>query len=161
MSTKEKMGQELEVRKTIVIDASPQDVFKALTDPSELTNWFPDNAMFDSRIGGKVKFYFPKSNKERSKELDRDYNPEGIVTEFFPNKKVSYTWQLKDIPDFPETTVSWELEEIDTNKTRVVLTHSGFTGKEEGKLSLKEHDQGWSYFLGRLEKYCKGKREAR
>jgi len=29
----------------------------------------------------------------------------------------------------------------------------GFTGKEGGKLSSKEHDQGWSYFLGRLKDY--------
>jgi hypothetical protein len=36
----------------------------------------------------------------------------------------------------------------------VKLVHSGFSGKEEGKLSFKEHDQGWSYFLDRLEKYC-------
>ena len=56
--------------------------------------------------------------------------------------------------EFPETVVTWELEEIDVNKTKVVLVHSGFTGKEEGKLSLTEHDKGWSYFLGRLEKYC-------
>jgi uncharacterized protein YndB with AHSA1/START domain len=152
MSAKEQTRQELEIKKTIVIDASPEVVFKAITDPNELTNWFPDNAIFDGRIGGKVRFTF---NKERSKELDRDYSPEGTVNEFIPNKKVSYTWQLKDTPEFPETTVTWELEEIDTNKTRVNLVHSGFTGKEEGKLSFKEHDQGWSYFLGKLEKYCK------
>jgi uncharacterized protein YndB with AHSA1/START domain len=160
MSTKEKMGQELEVRKTIVIDASLEIVFKAITDPQELTNWFPDQAIFEPKVGGKMKFSFykEKSTDEHAREID--YNPGGTVIEFIPNKKVSYTWQLKDIPDFPETTVSWELEEIDANKTRVVLTHSGFTGREEGKLSLKEHDQGWSYFLGRLEEYCKGKREA-
>jgi uncharacterized protein YndB with AHSA1/START domain len=151
MSTKEKMGQELEIRKTIVIEASPEVVFKAITDPNELINWFPDNAMFDGKIGGKVKFYW---YKERSKELDRDYHPEGTVKEFIPKKKVSYTWTLKDIPNFPETTVTWELEKIDTNKTRVVLIHSGFTGKDEGKLSVRERDKGWSYFLGRLKEYC-------
>lgn len=124
---------------------------KAITDPNELTNWFPDNAIFDGRIGGKVRFTF---NKERSKDLDRDYSPEGTVKEFIPNKKASYTWQLKDTPGLLETTVTWELEEIDANKTRVELVHSGFTGKEKGKLSSTEHDQGWSYFLGRLEKYC-------
>jgi uncharacterized protein YndB with AHSA1/START domain len=154
MST-EGNGQEeeeiIEIRKSIVIEASPDVVFKAITDPNELTNWFPDNAIFDGRIGGKVRFTF---NKERSKELDRDYSPEGTIKEFILNKKVSYTWQLKDTPEFPETTVTWELEEIDANKTRVELVHSGFTGKEEGKLSFKEHDQGWSYFLDRLEKYC-------
>lgn len=155
MSTSKGKGQQeeqtIEIRKSIVIDASPEVVFKAITDPNELTNWFPDNAIFDGRIGGKVRFTF---NKERSKDLDRDYSPEGTVKEFVPNKKVSYTWQLKDTPGFPETTVTWELKEVDASKTRVELIHSGFTGKEEGKLSSKEHDQGWSYFLGRLKEYC-------
>ena len=154
MSTTEGKGQQEEttdIRKIIVIDASQEAVFKAITDPTELTNWFPDNAIFDGRIGGKVRFTF---NKERSKELDRDYSPEGTVKEFIPNKKVSYTWQHKDTPEFPETTVTWELQEIDANKTRVELAHSGFTGKEERKLSSTEHDKGWSYFLDQLAKHC-------
>ena len=77
--------------------------------------------------------------------------------EFIPNKKASYTWQLKDTPEFPDSTVTWELEEIDAIKTRVKLVHSGFTGKEEVKVSFTEHDKGWSYYVGRLEKYCKKK----
>ncbi len=125
---------------------------KAITDPNELTNWFPDNAIFDGRIGGKVRFTF---NKERSKEQDEcSGQNEGTVKEFIPNKRVSYTWQFKDAPEFPETTATWELEETDTNKTRVELVNSGFTGKEEGKLSSGSHDQGWTYFLGRLKRYC-------
>jgi len=75
-----------ERKKSIVINASPEVVFKAITDPRELTNWYPD-------IGGQVRFSFYKN---RSKDLDRDYSPEGIVKEFIPNKKVSYTWQLKE-----------------------------------------------------------------
>ena len=143
------------IRKSIVIHASPEVVFNAITDPNELTNWFPDNAIFDGRIGGKVRFTF---KKERSKDLDRDYCPEGSVKEFVPNKKVSYSWRLVDIPEFPETIVTWELEEIDPNKTKLEVIHSGFSGKEQGKLSFKEHDQGWSYFLSRLEEYLrKGK----
>jgi uncharacterized protein YndB with AHSA1/START domain len=154
MSTAEGKGQQeetIEIKKSIVIDTSPEVVFKAITDPNELTNWFPDNAIFDGRVGGKVRFTF---NKEKSKELDRDYSPEGTVKEFIPNKKVSYTWQLKGTPEFHETSVTWELEEIEANKTRVELVHSGFTGKEEGKLSFTEHDKGWSYFLDRLAKHC-------
>src|SRR5712692_4274724 len=100
MSTTEWKGQQeetIEIRKSIVIDAPREVVFKAITDPNELTNWFPDNAVFDGRIGGKVRFTF---NKERSKELDRDYSPEGTVKEFTPNKKVSYTWHLRTHQDF-------------------------------------------------------------
>ncbi|HYT44537.1 MAG TPA: SRPBCC domain-containing protein, partial [Methylomirabilota bacterium] len=92
---------------------------------------------------------------ERSKEQDEcSGQNEGTVKEFIPNKRVSYTWQFKDAPEFPETTATWELEETDTNKTRVELVNSGFTGKEEGKLSSGSHDQGWTYFLGRLKRYC-------
>ena len=43
--------QKMEIRKTIVIDASPEVVFKAITEPEELTQWFPDQAILESRVG--------------------------------------------------------------------------------------------------------------
>ena len=36
--------QKMEIRKTIVIDASPEVVFNAITEPEQLTQWFPDQA---------------------------------------------------------------------------------------------------------------------
>jgi hypothetical protein len=50
--------------------------------------------------------------------------------------------------------VSWELEEIEQNKTRVELVHSGFTGKEPENLSSKGHDEGWTHVMNELSKYC-------
>jgi uncharacterized protein YndB with AHSA1/START domain len=35
-------NEKLEVEKTIIINASPEVVFKAISMPEELTNWFPD-----------------------------------------------------------------------------------------------------------------------
>jgi uncharacterized protein YndB with AHSA1/START domain len=32
-------------KKTIIIDAPADIVFKAITDPAESTNWFPDHAI--------------------------------------------------------------------------------------------------------------------
>ena len=52
--------QKMEIRKTIVIDASPEVVFKAITEPEELTQWFPDQAILESRVGGRMKFSFYK-----------------------------------------------------------------------------------------------------
>jgi hypothetical protein len=52
--------------------------------------------------------------------------------------------------------VTWELDPIGKNKTKVTLTHSGFTGKE-GDKGIEEHTQGWSYFLNELVAYCKEK----
>jgi uncharacterized protein YndB with AHSA1/START domain len=56
MSTKETEGQQqetIEIKKSIVIDATPEVVFKAITDPNELTHWFPDQAILEPKVGGK------------------------------------------------------------------------------------------------------------
>jgi uncharacterized protein YndB with AHSA1/START domain len=49
MSTAKKRSQEeqnlIGIKKTIVIDAPADIVFKAITDPAESTNWFPDHAI--------------------------------------------------------------------------------------------------------------------
>jgi uncharacterized protein YndB with AHSA1/START domain len=81
---------------------------------------------------------------------------DGTIIVLIPNKKLSYTWTFHDVPGFPETTVSWELDEVGPNKTRVKLTHSDFTGKEKGLTSFESHDKGWNVELSKLAKYCKG-----
>ena len=53
--------------------------------------------------------------------------------------------------------MTWELEQLGRNKTRVTLIHSGFTGKEEEYKGIKEHDEGWDYFTARLIEYCNEK----
>jgi uncharacterized protein YndB with AHSA1/START domain len=143
---------ELEIRKTIEIDASPEIVFEALTNPEFLIQWFPDQAILEPKVGGKMKFTFFSRG---TKPLDRDFFPEGEIVEFVPNKKLSYTWIPSDIADFPRTIVAWSLEKIGQNKTRVTMTHSGFTGKPHEL--YQEHGYGWDYFANRLLEYCKKK----
>src|SRR6476469_1238181 len=79
--------QKIEIKKTIVIDASPEVVFKAVTDPEELTNWFPDQAILEPRTGGKMKFSFYKKNSEKR---DMDYFPEGTSGIFSKQKNLIY-----------------------------------------------------------------------
>ncbi len=152
MSTTERKEQQqdkekIEIKKSIVIDASPEVVFKAITDPNELTNWFPDQAILEPKVGGKIKLSFYKEEDHEHRKYD--FFPEGSITEFIPNKKISYTWHEPNTEDFPRTLVTWELEEIEDNKTRVKLLHTGF---EAGKLF--RHDEGWSHFLNQLRNYC-------
>jgi uncharacterized protein YndB with AHSA1/START domain len=128
--------RQLEIRKTIIIEASSDTVFKAITEQEELTQWFPDQAILEPRVLGKVRFTTLKELHPEWK-LDRDYIMEVTIKEFIPNKKLSYIWKYRDTPDFPETTVVWELVEIAPDKTRVDLTHSGFTGEEKGLTSLE------------------------
>jgi uncharacterized protein YndB with AHSA1/START domain len=64
MPTTEKKEQQqeekVEIKKSVVIDASPEVVFKAITDPDELTNWFPDQAILEPKVGGKSNSVFTK-----------------------------------------------------------------------------------------------------
>ena len=83
-----------------------------------------------------------------------DYFPEGTITEFIPNKKITYTWQEPNIADFPRTVVTWELEKIEKNKTRLYLWHTGFRADE----MAKKYDEGWSHFLSELAEYCKNRK---
>jgi uncharacterized protein YndB with AHSA1/START domain len=145
----------MEISKTIVINASLEVVFKAISRPEELIQWFPDKATLESKVGGKVIF---TTLKERHPEysLERNYVMEGTVLDFVPNKKLSYTWTFNDVPAFPKTAVTWELESVepDSNKTRVRLTHVGFTGEEKGNTSFESHNEGWTQVLSKLAKYC-------
>ena len=54
----------------MIINASPEIVFKAVTDPDELTNWFPDQAILEPRVGGKMKFSFFKDPNNAHKNMD-------------------------------------------------------------------------------------------
>lgn len=146
---------ENEVKKTIEIDASPEVVFKALTNIEDLTQWFPDKGIFEPRVGGKMRFTFYASPR-----MDKDHLLEGKIVEFVQNKKLSYTFiadktYLPDGKPVPDTLVTWNLEEIGKNKTRVTLVHSGFT-KDMANM-FKEVTAGWGHFVPRLVQYCKAK----
>ena len=75
----------------------------------------------------------------------------GKIVKIIPNKELSYSWKHKDNPDFPDTIVSWKLEKLDENKTRVILRHNGFTDKD--RREYENHSQGWSWFITRLNNF--------
>ena len=144
---------EFEIKQVIEIDASVEKVFNAISDPRELTCWFSDEAILEPKVGGIFKLSFLKDSKKPKMKMDRDFINEGKILEIISNKKLVHTWQWKEFPDFPETIVTWELEPEDDNQTKLTLTHTGFTGKEEGPASLEEHNKGWSFFLNELISY--------
>ena len=70
------------IKKEIVINASVDKVFSALIDPEQLTQWFPNIATIEPRIGGKIFFRF---SKEVTKEKDHDVI--GVIINIIPNKE--------------------------------------------------------------------------
>jgi uncharacterized protein YndB with AHSA1/START domain len=145
--------KEIDIRKEKIIQAEPKVVFDALIKPEKITEWFQDEAIIDARVGGKISLV-KRKDIHPDWNLDRDYYMVGTIMVFVPNNRLSYSWKFNDTPDFPETFVTRDLEPINPNKTRVKLTHVGFTGNEKGSFSLESHNHGWSEALDKLTNYC-------
>jgi uncharacterized protein YndB with AHSA1/START domain len=136
-----------EIRKTIVVDASPEIVFKALTDEKELVQWMPREAKMDARVGGEYEFKYHWGDRNLDTVLH------GKILELEPNRRLSYTWDAQTAdrnPRISGSVVTWILDSLPEGKTRVTLIQSGV-----GKQFSKDADTGWNYFLGRLASYCK------
>ena len=164
MSIKDEEPQ-TEVRKSIVIESTPEVIFRAITNQRDLANWLPDLSIPEPRIGGKILIVCRKGTRwqvnNETKVLDKDYFFEGIIQELIPNKTISFTIQNVTLPEDPETnpeyTETWNIEEMDHHKTKVELIQSGFTGKEKGMIRFEDADMGLPILLDQLAKYCKGR----
>ena len=133
---------------TIEIAASPERVFRALTDPNDLVRWWgsPDTYRTevwtaDVRVGGRW----------RATGHGADGRPFSVQGEFLkvePPRQLVQTWQ----PDWEGglvTTLTYRLEPI-AGGTRLTLRHEGFGEHRE---SCQSHGQGWERVLGWLGAY--------
>jgi uncharacterized protein YndB with AHSA1/START domain len=138
-----------EIRKTIVVDAPPAVVFKALTDEKELVQWFPNQgAVLEARVGGAVEFKFLRPDGAK-------HTMQGRILEIIPGIKLSYSWSFAQ--DSNEV-VSWMLEPVDGGKTRVTLLHTGFKKPSQKDIeSGMSLEAGWSHFIIQLADHCKGR----
>jgi uncharacterized protein YndB with AHSA1/START domain len=136
-----------EIKKTIIVNASPEIVFRALTDETELTHWFSnEKAVLESQVGGAWML------KNCRSYTDKIHTIRGKVLEIIQNKKVSYTWNLDDYPDIPETIVTWMIEPLDGgSRSEIMLVHSDLAN------DFDDADRNWSYFIGRLAEHCEKK----
>ncbi len=131
---------------TVEIAAPIERVFRALTDPKELTQWWgsPDTYrteewVQDLRVGGRWR----ASGRGTDGHA---FKVEGEFLEIDPPRKLVHTWS----PDWDGgnvTTISYRLDPI-ASGTRVTMRHTGFGERTE---SCKNHGLGWERVFGWLE----------
>jgi len=97
------------ITKSIIVDAPPSVVFRALTDEKELVHWMPRQAKFDARLGGEYEFryYWARRNLEATAK--------GKILEPIPNKRLFYSFNSVRAgtgTSLTESTVTWTLEEL-------------------------------------------------
>lgn len=128
------------VDQTMKLDASPEKVFKALTDAREMVNWFPSVVKNDPQTGGKLRYEW------KFQESEKDGFQDGEYLEVVDGKKVSHTWDA----DGQATTVTFTLAPANGG-TELHLVHSGWgDGMEE---AAEMHGGIWGGYLQNLKGY--------
>ena len=129
------------IERTLELDASPEVVWRALTDPTELSGWFGDTAEFRAEPGADGWFGWKKHGKFAMR-----------VEEFEPITRFAWRWSHdagSSLDDGPSTLVEWTLVPRDGGGTTLLLKESGFERGEH----RKQNDQGWTAELKELVDY--------
>ena len=128
------------------LDAPPELVFEALTEPTELAQWWGPHGFttptidLDVREGGRYRFTMQPPDGEA-------FHLSGEFLEVHPPERLSFTfrWDEPD-PDDRETVVVLSLHSAGSGTT-LSLSQGEFA--TEGRLEL--HRNGWADSLEKLD----------
>jgi uncharacterized protein YndB with AHSA1/START domain len=142
-----------------VLDAPPERIFAAWTDPSLLRRWWAAEADWttpgastDVRVGGRYRL----SMRDTSGGVN---SVVGEYLEVDPPHRLVYTWAWEAharSPAASEVTVVAVDFVPEGSGTRVVLEQRGFAGQN----ATDEHDHGWRGCLDNLERRLIGQTTA-
>lgn len=131
-----------EILLSMTVDAPPEAVFQALTDPEALREWMGAPApVVEPRVGGRY-------------ELGWRYEVEGKevaggpmkILDIVPNELLVVSWpDWRGDQSVPTQSITWRLEPDGTG-TRVTLTHAGFIRT----VDFSDYPFGWSHFMSEM-----------
>ena len=123
------------IRKEVFIKATPERVFKALTQKEELERWFVQEAVVDLQPGGKIQTNWAPGMGEHGK-----------VQEVKPFELFSFSWEGQFSPSPTLLTFTLKLE---NDGTLLTLTHSGIGEGQgwEAYANMDKEGKGWDAHL--------------
>jgi len=127
------------------LNATPEKVFAAWTDPEKIVKWFgPDagpvrHAETDVRTGGRYAVAFDTEDGEQ-------HHVSGVYREVVPNEKLVFTWAWRTMPE-RESLVTI-LVKPDGPGTLLSLIHEQFFDEP----ARDRHAVGWAGCLDKLER---------
>ena len=128
--------------------ATPTQIWKALTDKTEMEKWYFEVDDFKPETGFEFRFWGGTE--------ERQYLHICVIKEAVENKKLCHTWSYDGIEGC--TDLCLEITETGNKKTSVKITHTGFETFPTDNTDLKVENfiAGWNYILGTsLKNYLK------
>ena len=136
------------IEKEVVIEAPLEVVWRLVTDPEQIRQWFADEAEVELRVGGNGRLRFKSGD---SYQLQ--------VEALEPFRRFAFRWvQPEGSPARANNTMLVEfMLEPEAGGTRLRVVESGFdtidwSDAEKAKYA-EGHSRGWQVILGRLRDY--------
>jgi uncharacterized protein YndB with AHSA1/START domain len=127
------------VEKWLELEAPIVEVWRAISEPEELSRWFGQAAELELRPGAEGAFVWDEHGAYACR-----------VEEVEPPHRLVWSWVHQPGVPFaaaPATRVVWTLEEMGPGRTRLHLVESGFlTDEHHG-----QNDHGWDEELAELQ----------
>jgi uncharacterized protein YndB with AHSA1/START domain len=142
------MRHDLMVSASVDINASPSQVWEALTNPEIIKKYlFGTETITDWKTGSEIIF-----QGEYGENKEHKYRDKGIIKQNIPNKLLSYTyWSgFSGLEDKPEnySLVTYELKSDNDKTTNFTWTQKGYATEE----SYQHSQSGMKDFLGQIKK---------
>ena len=131
------------IERTLELEASLEEVWRALTDPTELSGWFGDTTELNPKVGAEGWFGWESHGRFAMR-----------VEEFNPPHRFAWRWVHEpetSVDDAPLTLVEWTLTARHDGGTTLHLRESGFQTEKH----QRENDGGWTQELGELSEHLK------
>ena len=138
-----------QIEKEILIEAPIDVVWRVVTEPDQIKQWFCTDAELDGRAGGAGRMAF-----------EHGYTYFLEVVAFQPPSRFAYRWVREEaVKARPGDAMLVEFRlQAEANKTRLRVVESGFDKvdwTDEAKARyLEENSSGWQFYLGRLRDYA-------
>ena len=131
------------VKRSVIISATAADVWKAITDPEMIKQYFfGTDVRTDWKVGSPINYSGIWKEKE--------YHDKGTILEIEKERKIVHThWSsLSGTEDIPENyfTITYELEERE-NDTVLCITQTGLMTSDTHEHSA----QNWELVLQKLK----------
>lgn len=131
--------ERLEITTSIKINKLPQEVFNAIVDPANMTNYFISSSTGFMKEGVSLTWKFPEMDIEFPVTVGK------IINEAY----ISFYWD--PVMDGEQTLVEITLKNEAENKTRVIVTEKSKPNDAVGIKWLKDNTEGWAHFLACLK----------
>jgi uncharacterized protein YndB with AHSA1/START domain len=144
------------IEREILIEARAETVYRAITEPDQISQWFSDTAALDPRPGGEGVLVF----EDRATSQRATVQLQVVAAE--PPHRFAFRW------DHPEGTRPHEGNSLlveftltaEGTATRLRVSESGFGALRRPDQDIAAyydaHDKGWDVHLGSLHDHVLG-----